>query len=52
MDKREISIDEMQEKLEEFGIKTIWQNIEKIGNWQERIIYRQVFFQAGGSLDD
>lgn len=52
MDKQFISIDEMQEKLSEFGDKTIWQRIEKIGKWQDRIAYRQLFFLAGGSLED
>ena len=50
--KRDISIDEMKEKIEQVGDKMIWQNIERIGNWQERLAYRQVFFLAGGSLDD
>ena len=45
-------IDEMEEKLNVFGNKQIWLSIEKIGNWQDRIAYRNLFFLAGGSLDD
>jgi hypothetical protein len=52
MDKQFISIDTMKEKLGEVGDKMIWQNIEKIGNWRDRVAYRQLFFLAGGSLDD
>jgi hypothetical protein len=52
MDKQFVSIDEMKEKLEEFGAKQIWLSIEKIGSWQDRIGYRQLFFLAGGSLED
>jgi hypothetical protein len=51
-EKRFVSIDEMQEKISEFGAKAIWQNIERLGNWQERTAYRQLFFIAGGSLDE
>ena len=51
-DRQMISIDEMKDKLEEYGHKIIWQNIEKIGKWQDRVAYRQLFFLAGGSLDD
>jgi hypothetical protein len=47
-----ISIDEMKDKLGEVGSKMIWQNIERIGNWRDRVAYRQLFFLAGGSLDD
>jgi len=47
-----ISIDEMKDKLEKYGHKAIWHNIEGIGNWQSRIAYRQLFFLAGGSLDE
>jgi hypothetical protein len=52
MDNQFISIDEMTEKLEKFGAKQVWLSIEKIGNWKDRIAYRQLFFLAGGSLDD
>jgi hypothetical protein len=52
MDKQFVSIDEMKEKIERFGAKRIWQNIEKIGNCQERVAFRQLFFLAGGSLED
>jgi len=51
-EKKFISIDEMKDKLEEYGHKTIWHNIEGIGNWQDRIAYRQLFFLAGGELGD
>ena len=51
-EKREVSIDEMKEKLEEFGSKTMWQSIEKIGEWQNRVMFRQLFFLAGGELED
>jgi hypothetical protein len=51
MDKQFLSIDEMKERLEQYGHKQIWLSIEKINNWQERIEYRQLFFIAGGSLD-
>jgi len=47
MDKQFLSIDEMKEKLEEFGSKAIWQSIEKIGKWQDRVMFRQLFFLAG-----
>jgi hypothetical protein len=47
-----ISIDEMKDKLEEYGHKSIWHSIEGIGNWKDRICFRQVFFLAGGSLDE
>jgi hypothetical protein len=47
-----ISIDSMREKLEEYGHKAIWHNIEGIGKWQDRIAYRQMFFLAGGNLDE
>jgi len=50
-EKKFVSIDEMKEKLEGFGEKAIWQSIEKIGNWQDRVAYRQLFFLAGGSLE-
>ena len=52
MDKQFISIDEMKDKISEYGSKAIWQNIEKIGNWQERSAFRQVFFLSGGNLED
>jgi len=52
MDRQFISIDEMKDKLGEVGNKMIWQNIERLGNYKDRIAYRQVFFLAGGSLDD
>ena len=52
MDKQFLSIDEMKEKLEEFGSKAIWQSIEKIGKWQDRVMFRQLFFLAGGDLED
>jgi hypothetical protein len=51
-EKRFVSIDEMKEKLDEYGNKTIWLNIEKIGNCQERLAYRQLFFLAGGELGE
>ena len=51
MENKFVSIDEMKEKLEEFGSKIIWQNIEKIGKWQDRVMFRQLFFLAGGSLE-
>lgn len=51
-EERFVSIDEMKEKLEEFGAEMIWQNIEKIGNWRDRVAYRQLFFLAGGTLDE
>jgi len=51
-EKRLVSIDEMKEKLEEFGAKQIWQSIEKIGKCQDRIMFRQLFFLAGSSLDE
>lgn len=52
MDNQFVSIDVMKEKLEQFGNKVIWQTIEKIGNWKDRVTYRQLFFLAGGSLDE
>jgi hypothetical protein len=51
-EKNFVSIDEMKDKLAEFGNKEIWKNIEKIGNWRDRVMYRQLFFLAGGSLED
>lgn len=51
-DRQMISIDEMKDKLEEYGQKAIWHNIEGIGNWKERVAFRQLFFLAGGSLDE
>jgi hypothetical protein len=51
-EKKFVSIDEMKDKLEEFGQRVIWQNIEKLGNWQDRVVYRQLFFLAGGNLDE
>lgn len=51
-EKKFVSIDEMTEKISEYGAKAIWLNIEKLGNWQERTAYRQLFFIAGGSLDE
>jgi len=50
--KRFVSIDEMTEKISEYGARAIWLNIEKLGNYQERIAYRQLFFLAGGELDE
>jgi len=52
MDNQFVSIDVMKEKLGQFGDKVIWQTIEKIGNWKDRVTYRQLFFLAGGSLDE
>jgi hypothetical protein len=52
MEKKFVSIDEMQEKLEEFGVKQVWLSIEKLGVWQDRVAYRQLFFLAGGNLDE
>lgn len=46
-----LSIDEMKDKIEEYGSKAIWQSIERIGNWKDRVAYRQLFFLAGGELD-
>ena len=51
MDKRDIDIEEMKSKLEEVGARVLWGHIERIGNWQTRVAYRNVFFLAGGSLD-
>ena len=51
-DRQIISIDEMRDKLEEYGHKAIWHNIESIGKWQDRVAFRQVFFLAGGNLDE
>lgn len=51
-DRQMISIDAMKEKLEKYGQKAIWKNIEGIGNWRDRVGFRQVFFLAGGSLDE
>jgi len=51
-ERKMISIDEMRDKLEEYGHRAIWHNIEGIGNWRDRVAYRQVFFMAGGSLED
>jgi len=51
-ERKMISIEEMQDKLEEYGHRAIWYNIEGIGNWRDRVAYRQVFFMAGGSLED
>lgn len=47
----EINIEEMKMKLEEVGARVLWGHIERIGIWQTRVAYRQVFFLAGGSLD-
>jgi hypothetical protein len=52
MENKFISIDEMKEKLDTFGSTQIWQSLEKLGNWKERVAYRQLFFLAGGNLDD
>jgi hypothetical protein len=51
-EKKFVSIDEMKDKLEEYGNKAIWKNIEGIGNWKDRVAYRQLFFLAEGNLDD
>lgn len=51
MDKQFLSIDEMKEKIEQFGNWGIWRIIESIANWQERVAYRQLFFLAGGNLE-
>ena len=51
-DKKFVSIDEMQDKIEEYGEKALWQNIEQLGNWKDRVAYRQLFFLAGGSLEE
>jgi hypothetical protein len=47
----EINIEEMKAKLGEVGARVLWGYIEKIGNWEIRVAYRNVFFLAGGSLD-
>jgi len=47
-----VSIDEMKERLENFGSKRIWETIEMIGDWKDRTMYRQLFFLAGGSLEE
>lgn len=52
MEKKFLSIEEMQEKIGQFGDRTIWQNIESLSNWQERIAFRQLFFIAGGNLEN
>lgn len=52
MDNKEISIDEMKEKLAQFGDRQVWLSIEKIGKCQDRVAYRQLFFLAGGELED
>ena len=52
MDKQELSIDEMKEKLESYGNKHIWKSIEAIKDPLERLSFRQLFFIAGGSLDE
>ena len=52
MNKQIISIDEMKDKINKYGTKEVWQSIEKIGKWQDRIAYRQIFFEVGGSLED
>jgi ADP-dependent phosphofructokinase/glucokinase len=51
MDKKFTSLEEMQEKLEQFGSKEIWRRIENIANPFDRIIMRQIFFNAGGTLE-
>ncbi len=52
MDKQFLSIDEMKERLECVGNKRIWASIEAIKDPLERLSFRQLFFLAGGSLDD
>jgi hypothetical protein len=52
MDKQFISIEELQDKIFKLGSQVMWGEIEKINNWQDRVAYRQLFFLAGGSLDD
>jgi hypothetical protein len=51
-EKKFLSIDEMSDKLEKCGSRELWLAIERIGKWQDRIAYRQLFFLAGGSLDE
>lgn len=47
-----MTIEEMEQRIEQYGHKAIWQTIEKMNNWQDRVMYRFLFFKAGGSLDD
>ena len=52
MENKFVSIDEMKEKLAEAGDKMVWNNIERLGKWQDRVAFRQLFFLAEGNLDD
>jgi len=52
MDKKFLSIESMQELLEIKGSREVWRIIEAIPNWQDRIANRQLFFMAGGSLEE
>jgi hypothetical protein len=52
MEERFVSIDEMKEKLGEFGNRQVWLSIEKLGKWQDRVAFRQLFFLAGGNLEE
>lgn len=52
MEERFVSIDEMKEKIGEFGNRQVWLSIEKLGKWQDRVAFRQLFFLAGGNLEE
>jgi hypothetical protein len=52
MENRITTIEEMELRLEQYGHKAIWETIEKIGQWQDRIAFRQIFFLAGGKFGE
>lgn len=46
-----LTIEGMKERIEQSGSQAIWNSIEQIGNWKLRVMYRQLFFLSGGTIE-
>ena len=46
-----MKVEEMEQRLGQYGHKEVWLAIEKITEPIERLKYRFLFFEAGGQLE-
>ena len=47
-----ISLEDMQNLIERQGSQRVWQAIEKIASWKDRIANRNLFFMVKEKLDE
>jgi hypothetical protein len=45
-----IDVEEMKDKIEQYGNLEVWKTIENIKYWKDRVKCRQYFFLAGGII--